>query len=306
MNNKTKKIILFSIISVVVIGITTAVIIRSRRNKKTRSSLISKKGILVCSHIGTYDGEDKIKAQNQLENIKKLIDNDIDIVEIDVQITKDNVPVLFHDNTLDSKTNGSGKIQDKTWKELSSVKYDSAKNYGISKLEDAINYLKKKNSSTILQLDKADSKEIQKINDLGLFKGVQKNILCKGKSFKKPQSVIDAGIMWMPIIPDKYVGKMNNMSTINEIVSQSKGSQFLEAQFSDSDSLLIDGTLSKELSKINCKLLVVAVGGSQLTNGKSFRGDSKNEWSKMINPMKAGAIMTNYPLKLKSYLKSIE
>ena len=57
----------------------------------------------------------------------------------------------------------------------------------------------------------------------------------------------------------------------------------------------VDGTLANELAKINCRLLVVAVGGSQNTNGKSFRGDSQTQWQKMITPMKAGAIMTNHP-----------
>jgi hypothetical protein len=52
-------------------------------------------------------------------------------------------------------------------------------------------------------------------------------------------------------------------------------------------------------------LLVVAVGGSQNTNGKSFRGDSQTQWQKMITPMKAGAIMTNHPLKLKNYINQI-
>jgi hypothetical protein len=65
---------------------------------------------------------------------------------------------------------------------------------------------------------------------------------------------------------------------------------------------LIDGTLSDKLNKIGCKLLIVAVGGSNDTNGKSFRGDSPAQWAKMINPMKAGAIMTNRALALKNYI----
>ena len=108
--------------------------------------------------------------------------------------------------------------------------------------------------------------------------------------------------MWMPIIPSSYVGKMNTESVIDEIVSKCQGSQFVEAQFSDADTMLIDGTLSDKLNKIGCKLLVVAVGGSNDTNGKSFRGDSQAQWAKMINPMKAGAIMTNRPLELKNYI----
>jgi hypothetical protein len=111
--------------------------------------------------------------------------------------------------------------------------------------------------------------------------------------------------MWMPIIPSSYVGRMNSEAVIDEIVSKTNGSQFLEAQFSDSDTLLIDGTLADRLAKINCKLLVVAVGGSSDTNGKSFRGDSKTQWAKMINPMRAGAIMTNKPMALKNFINEV-
>ena len=156
----------------------------------------------------------------------------------------------------------------------------------------------------MFQIDKASIKTLEKLIKSGIFKGVEQNIICKGKSFQKPQIMTDAGIMWMPIIPDSYVGKMTTMSVIDEIVSKSKGSQFLEAQFSDADKLLIDGTLAKKLAENDCRLLIIAVGGSQKTNGVSFRGDNKTQWAKMVNPMKAGAIMTNYPMKLQEFLKT--
>ncbi len=43
-------------------------------------------------------------------------------IETDVQRTKDGVLVLFHDNTLDRVTDGTGKIQDYTLAELKKVK----------------------------------------------------------------------------------------------------------------------------------------------------------------------------------------
>ena len=304
---KKKKILIGVGIAVAVISVITISWLISRRKKKGggSKSLLKDNKTLSVSHIANIDASGSTKAQNNLMNIQINIDNDIDIIEIDVQITRDGVPVLFHDSTLDKTTNGSGKIQDKTWSEISQLRYNSDTSQGIAKLEDAIDILKRSGKPIIFQLDKCDSSEIAKINSLGLFKGVENQMLCKGQSFNKPQSVVDANVMWMPIIPSQYVGKMNNQSVIDEIVQKSNGSQFLEAQFSDSDTLLIDGTLANELAKINCRLLVVAVGGSQNTNGKSFRGDSQTQWQKMITPMKAGAIMTNHPLKLKNYINQI-
>lgn len=267
-----------------------------------KSLLLRSDKTLVCSHICNIDVQGSTKAQNNLRNIGLNLANDIDMIEMDVQITRDNVPVLFHDSTLDGVTNGSGKIQDKNWAEVSQLRYNSDSSQGITTLADAIQELKKSGKPTIFQLDKCDAGEIQKINSIGLFKGVESQMLCKGQSFTKPASVVEANVMWMPIIPSSYVGKMNSESVIDEIVSKCQGSQFVEAQFSDSDTLLINGTLSDKLNKIGCKLLVVAVGGSNDTNGKSFRGDSPTQWSKMINPMKAGAIMTNHALALKNYI----
>ncbi len=43
-------------------------------------------------------------------------------IETDVQMTKDGVLVLFHDDTLDRVTDHSGKISEYTWEELQKVK----------------------------------------------------------------------------------------------------------------------------------------------------------------------------------------
>jgi hypothetical protein len=261
---------------------------------------------LVCAHISNIDAAGSSPAQNNLKNIGLNLDNGIDIIEMDVQITKDNVPVLFHDTTLDARTNGTGTIQSKTWAEISQLRYTNDSSAGITRLADAIDLLKKSGKPTIFQLDKCDSAEIARISQLGLFNGVEHQMLAKSSQFAVPSAVKQAGIMYMPIIPSVYVGKMNSPQVIDEIVSKCKGSQFLEAQFSDEDTLLIDGTLSKKLEAVGCKLLIVAVGGSSITNGRSFRGDNKTQWQKMITPMKAGAIMTNHPLALKNYLAQVQ
>jgi hypothetical protein len=279
---------------------------KSDNNESKPNPLFKMSKTLVCAHICNLDATGSSPAQNNLKNIGLNLNNDIDIIEMDVQITKDNVPVLFHDNTLDARTNGSGTIQSKTWSEISQLRYDNDKSAGITKLADAIALLKQSGKPIIFQLDKCDNSEIAKINSLGLFKGVERQMLAKSQSFTIPSAVKAAGIMYMPIIPSMYVGKMNSMQVIDELVERCKGSQFLEAQFSDADTLLIDGTLSKKLDAVGCKLLIIAVGGSSLTNGRSFRGDSKTQWSKMVAPMGAGAIMTNHPIALKNYLKQIQ
>lgn len=287
-------------VGLLTLGITLAIVI-----DKIRKSGFFKK-VLVCSHITNVDADGRTKAENNLKNIEILLDNDVDIIEMDIQITKDGVPVLFHDETLDAKTDGSGMISSQNWGDISNVRYNADSSQGITKFEDAVELLKKSGKKTIFQLDKCNAYEIGKMNELGLFKGVKDQMLAKSTSFTKSKEVEESGVLYMPIIPTNYVGKMKSDSVIDEIVEKCKGSNFLEAQFSDSDTKLIDGTLASKLKKIGCRLLVVAVTGSKYTNGNSFRGDTKTQWAKMVDPMGAGAIMTNYPLKLKNYIKTLD
>jgi glycerophosphoryl diester phosphodiesterase len=60
---------------------------------------------------------------NSLESMKACLSYDMDGTEFDVQMTKDSVLVVFHDETLDSKTNFKGKINSYTWDEISQVYY---------------------------------------------------------------------------------------------------------------------------------------------------------------------------------------
>ncbi|GAB6932985.1 glycerophosphodiester phosphodiesterase [Calditerricola satsumensis] len=48
-------------------------------------------------------------------------DPEIEMVEIDVQLSRDGVPVVFHDFTLERTTNGSGRVCDRTVRELQAL-----------------------------------------------------------------------------------------------------------------------------------------------------------------------------------------
>ena len=52
----------------------------------------------------------------------------VKVVEIDVWKTADNDFVVFHDSTLDDKTNGTGKVEDKTLVELKSLTFTKGAN----------------------------------------------------------------------------------------------------------------------------------------------------------------------------------
>ncbi len=65
--------------------------------------------VMVGAHRGGFKG---IAPENSLKAIKNSLALGVDIIEIDVRVTKDNKLVIMHDKTLDRTTNGSGE----TWR----------------------------------------------------------------------------------------------------------------------------------------------------------------------------------------------
>ena len=95
--------------------------------------------------------------ENSLEAIQSSIDMGVDMLEIDVQRTKDGVLILMHDHNLDRMTNGSGDIAETTWEEISKLNLKDHQgnmtSYKVAKLEDALNRCKDR---IMINLDKAD------------------------------------------------------------------------------------------------------------------------------------------------------
>lgn len=70
--------------------------------------------VFVISHRGDW----RNFPENSLPAIESVIDMGVDIVEIDLKLTKDSVLVLSHDKTIDRCTDGTGAVSDYTLSEL--------------------------------------------------------------------------------------------------------------------------------------------------------------------------------------------
>ncbi|NRY60500.1 glycerophosphodiester phosphodiesterase [Clostridium beijerinckii] len=71
-------------------------------------------GTLNIAHRG-YSGK---FDENTILAFKKAIEYNADGIEADVQLSKDGIPVIIHDETLDRTTNGHGFVKDYTFDEL--------------------------------------------------------------------------------------------------------------------------------------------------------------------------------------------
>lgn len=99
----------------------------------------SKKKMRIFAHRG-FSGE---YPENTMLAFKKAWEVGCDGIELDVQLTKDDVIVIMHDETIDRTTNGSGSLRDYTYEQLCrfncSGRFD--KKYGFQKIPTLQEYL---------------------------------------------------------------------------------------------------------------------------------------------------------------------
>jgi glycerophosphoryl diester phosphodiesterase len=56
--------------------------------------------------------------ENTVPAVERAIDIGVDMVEVDVRLTKDGVPILIHSARLEHTTTGRGLVEDHTWEEI--------------------------------------------------------------------------------------------------------------------------------------------------------------------------------------------
>jgi len=79
--------------------------------------------------------------ENSLAAIREGIRMGVDILELDVKVSKDGVPFLMHDHTLDRTTTGKGEAEAWSWDELQTFflkKGDSITGQRIPSLQEAL------------------------------------------------------------------------------------------------------------------------------------------------------------------------
>ena len=134
--------------------------------------------IIVVAHRGDW----RNAPENSLQAIQNCIDMGVDMIEIDIQQTKDGHLVLMHDKTIDRTTKGKGFVKDFTLDSLKTFKLidglSAPTSHKIPTLEEALLLAKDK---ILVNLDKSYPifnecyKIIKKTNTLNqvVIKGVK-------------------------------------------------------------------------------------------------------------------------------------
>jgi glycerophosphoryl diester phosphodiesterase len=90
--------------------------------------------VLLAAHRAAHN----FAPENSLLAVKKCTKVGIDIIEIDIKTSKDGIPMIMHDGTIDRITNGSGPLENHTFEELRMLRLKNAD--GLSKQSSNSNF----------------------------------------------------------------------------------------------------------------------------------------------------------------------
>jgi glycerophosphoryl diester phosphodiesterase len=165
--------------------------------------------LIVAHRANIYDS----LPENSLEGIQACITAGIDIVEIDIRMTKDGHLILMHDETLNRMTTGRGKVNAFTLAEIQQLKlrdgsFGIATNYSIPTLAEVFAVCKGK---IMINLDKGFW-FLKQATELSDSYGVSRQVILKSyeeKSHIEAQLGTEYYINFMPILVENSFNTLN-------------------------------------------------------------------------------------------------
>lgn len=105
----------FLLLPLLMVGVCLPITLSAQKiDHNTSPNLSFDKKFIVIAHRGASG----YYPENTMSAFKAAIEMKADMIELDVLLSKDNVPIVFHDEKLDKKTNGEGSVQNLTLSEL--------------------------------------------------------------------------------------------------------------------------------------------------------------------------------------------
>ena len=208
-----KKTFLLVILTIVSLGA-----LAEDRAERLRDNLFNNpKYVTIVAHRGDWRNH----PENSIPAFKSCIDMGIDMIEIDVQRTKDGKLILMHDRTVDRCTNGKGKIEDMTYDEIQKLRLRpqhnaSATRNHIPTLEEVLVLCKGK---ILINIDKGYD-YFQQVYELLEKTGTTDQVIVKSgysidKVKKENGSVLDK-VIYMPIV---NLNDKNAERSLDEFIS---------------------------------------------------------------------------------------
>lgn len=104
------------LLALIAIGFSVGNVWGQRDVKEIKKDLLNSASntVLVALHRATHNNF----PENSIPAIKESIRLGVDILEIDVKVTTDGIPVLMHDGTINRTTTGKGKLEEMSFEQL--------------------------------------------------------------------------------------------------------------------------------------------------------------------------------------------
>lgn len=255
--------------------------------------------VMVAAHRGDW----RNAPENSIQAIKNCINMNVDIVEIDVRMTKDSVLVLMHDLTLDRTTNGTGKVLEWTYESLDTLRLRNGlrrtTQHKIPTLEDAMMEAKGK---ILINIDKA-ADYMDLVYEILVKTGTIDQVILKGiNQFDKVKEQYGAlldKIIYMPVVTENRPDLERH---INGFMNEQKTLAF-ELIYRTEDSPMIP--MIKKIKAGGSRVWINTMWESLC--GKHYDDlavdDSDGSWGWIIKHG-ANIIQTDRPELMIEYLKS--
>lgn len=257
--------------------------------------------ILTVSHRGDW----RYAPENSLQAIQRCINLGVDIVEIDVRLTKDGHLVAMHDFTIDRTTTGTGKVSELTLKEIKSFRLKNACGVRgslqqVPTLEEIMNLTKDK---IMVNLDKVEGNTVKEAYAILKKTGTVDQAIFKGRETAqfmddKYGSLMDS-IIYMPIIIDNTKNTSKYIEDYNNRLSPLAYEVTFETENSENFKQI------KKLNDANITVLNIALWDALVaghTDEKMLLEGPGVSWGWLIENG-ANAIMTDRPEELLKYLE---
>lgn len=183
-------------------ALTTVCALADNRSDRIRAKLLSRdtRQVIVVSHRGDW----RNFPENSLAAIDNAIKMGVDIVELDVQRTKDGELILMHDPKLDRTTTGKGAIGDTPLAYIRTLNLKNGCNirtkHRVPTLEEALLHAR---GRIMINLDKAD-RYFEQVYALLEKTGTTKQIVMKGnrpaEEVKRQYGDYLEEVIYMPIV----------------------------------------------------------------------------------------------------------
>ena len=263
----------------------------------------SSKYVVVVAHRGDW----RNYPENSIPAIESCIRMGVDMMELDLKLTKDSVLVLSHDHTLNRCTTGSGRISDYTYEEI--LQFDLKAGHGIGRpgikmptLREALEVCKDRILVNVDQGYDYYDQVLAITEELG----VTDQILIKsGKSLSEVKAKLEEhphNMMYMPVVTAAAAEKMG---AFNDYIAADEPLMAYELCFGELNDDV--RTAAKRILDDGSKLWVNTIWASLCGGYEDDAADQADDPDTVYGPildLGASILQTDRPQLLISYLES--